>query len=669
MAGKSSWRFFEHGLRFAKAMVNDSDSQFLANLNQELNDAGFGEFHLSSSAQNLSQTTDIPSQAITANHFLRMHLEGRLPDPDDWQHLQSLSAICSELMAVRASVRRFSDPERDRYIQQLQILDQIHESVITMDLAGFILSWNAGAERLFGYTAEEAIGQNVIFLYENEEDDPQSDYFLTHGGRTMEVRRKRKNGEVFWASLTLSILKNEAGQPVAMAGYLTDISDRKQYEEKLDYLSYFDALTSLPNRQLFLKLADQQLQTGARKQQRCAVLYVDLNRFKLINDTLGHQYGNSLLIEVGKRLKATLREEDIVAHLNGDEFAVMLTDIAEEYHASVVANKILEALFVPLQIGEFPLQVGASIGISIAPADGEHADVLLHRADIAMGKAKLNRQGASGAYAYYSQSLDAQVSNQLAMESALRRALQCNEFYLVFQPKYHAQTSQLAGSEALVRWRDPERGIQSPAAFIPAAEKSDLIQELDAWVLDKACQQAAQWSALGIHPTRIAVNLSAKSFTAQLPQHIAGLLQRYRIAPDWLELEITESTLMHSEEEVITIMKGLVALGLTLTLDDFGTGYSSLTYLKRFPIACIKIDQSFVRGIPADVSDCAIASAIISMAKRLQLNVVAEGVETEEQLAFLRDAECAEVQGYLLAKPMSVDEYLTILRRQAVSGA
>ncbi|WP_423682126.1 putative bifunctional diguanylate cyclase/phosphodiesterase [Undibacterium sp. WLHG33] len=585
----------------------------------------------------------------------------------DLEKMNALAALTARLFAKRQHLLQQQDLNLQQQMLQMQILDQIHESVITMDLAGFILSWNRGAEKLFGYRSDEVLGKNILFLYDDEEsDDGMSaffDHFLEHGGREMEVRRRKKSGEVFWASLTLSPLINPDNQPVGIVGYLSDITQRKEAEKKINRLAYFDTLTQLPNRSLFKQLVDQSLQQLRRKQTSGALLFIDLNRFKPVNDTFGRQVGDALLTQVARRIQQTLRNEDMIARLGSDEFAVALTDVNQYYHASLVAQKILSALDAAFDIGIHELRVSASIGISLFPEDGMDADSLLQRADIAMFKAKRNSAGISGSYAFYSQDMDAHIAGKLFLESGLRKALDQQEFFLVYQPKIDVRSRTLVSVEVLLRWQHPERGLISPVEFISIAEESGLILQIDAWVLNSACRQAKSWQDTGLTPFRIAVNLSAKEFTSALPSKIEALLRQHQISPAWLELEITESMLMNSTESVIAIMEQLVALGVSLALDDFGTGYSSLSYLKRFPISSIKIDRSFVQGIPADASDCAIASAIIVMAHQLQLKVVAEGVETPEQYQFLSAASCDEVQGFLFSRPTSPQEITNLITK------
>ncbi|MCH8618770.1 EAL domain-containing protein [Undibacterium sp. TS12] len=590
--------------------------------------------------------------------------KGRINEADIAK-LNLLASLTAQLFSTRARLDQEQQASTQEQWQQTQIIEHIHESVITMDLAGFIISWNRGAQKLFGYTAEEVIGKNILFLYEEQDSDGELlyDSFLEHGGREMEVRRKKKSGEVFWASLNLSPLCDASGMAIGIIGYLSDITARKDAEQKINHLAYYDALTNLPNRSLFRQLVDNALLQSQRNSSSAAIIFIDLNRFKLINDTLGHDIGNELLRQVAARFQLTLRENDIVARLGSDEFAIALLDINQHFQASMVVQKLLHALNDAFMVAGHELRVGASIGISVFPQDGSEANALLQKADIAMYKAKRGAGNASGSFMFYSDSMNQSMAGRLYLESSMRKALENHEFYLQYQPKVDIKSGKIIGAEALVRWQRPDKGLISPAEFIPVAEETGLILQIDAWVLDTACAQARQWQDNGVMPFRIAVNVSAREFTNNLPVRVKEALQRHQISPEWLELEITESMLMHSAESVIAIMEQITAQGVVLALDDFGTGYSSLSYLKRFPIKTLKIDRSFIQGIPADKNDCAIAGAIILMAKQLNHKVIAEGVETRKQLDFLIRADCDEVQGYLYSRPVSAEQLLVLLNK------
>ena len=351
-----------------------------------------------------------------------------------------------------------------------------------------------------------------------------------------------------------------------------------------------------------------------------------------------------------------------LARLSGDEFAVGLFDISQHFEASTVAQKLLASLVEPFLIEGHDLRVGASIGISVYPQDGHDAETLLRLADIAMYRAKQDGGGDAESVAFYSQDMNLGMQARMRLETGLRHALAEHQLLLHYQPKYALGSGRMIGAEALVRWRHPVHGMIPPADFIPLAESTGLVVQVGEWVLEAACAQAQAWKQAGLPPIRIAVNVSAREFTSALPARVAAMLERYGLEAAWLELEITESTLMHNIERVIGIMDRITALGVALSLDDFGTGYSSLSYLKRFPIDTLKIDRSFTTGIPSDASDCAIATTIISIAQQLHHKVIAEGVETAEQMAFLNSAGCDEVQGYLFSRPLAAEEFERVLR-------
>ncbi|MBC3860871.1 EAL domain-containing protein [Undibacterium jejuense] len=665
----SDLRDVDLGVSLSEAIFGLQEEALDQQINYLIRNA-FDDAHLSfernCSQQEVCQN-NLCCQVSADTFYLLTGKEGRYTE-SDLQKLNYIAGMTARLFALRTKLEQQHALSVREHMLQTQILDQIHESVIIMDLAGFILSWNRGAEKMFGYAAHEVLGKNILFLYDDEEIDQSQDMdilnaFLTNGAQEMEVRRRKKSGEVFWASLTLSIITGVDGQPAGIVGYLSDITHRKEAEKKINQLAYFDGLTNLPNRSLFKQLADQTLQIAQRKQVNAALLFIDLNRFKPINDMLGHRVGDALLNVVAQRLVLALRDQDIIARLGSDEFAIALPEITTHSDASAVAQKIIESLQEAFYVGGHELRISASIGVSIFPNDGRDAEALLQCADIAMYQAKKIGDSQIGGFAFYDQDINVHIAEKLFFESAIRKALLAEEFFLQYQPKIDIRTKRLVSVEALLRWNHPERGLIPPAGFIGVAEESGLIQQVDSWVLDAACKQAKQWQWQGVPMFKVAINLSAKDFTEALPAKIDAALKKHQISAQWLELEITESMLMQNVENVISIMKQVVGLGVSLALDDFGTGYSSLSYLKRFPISSLKIDRSFVQGIPDDSNDCAIARAIIMMAHQLKLKVVAEGVETQEQLDFLQNAGCNEIQGYLFSRPVEATEIPNLLNK------
>jgi len=433
-------------------------------------------------------------------------------------------------------------------------------------------------------------------------------------------------------------------------------------QEELVKQASHDALTGLANRNLLADRLAQTLIHAGRTQRRAAVLLLDLDRFKTVNDSLGHNHGDTLLREVAVRLAGCVRRGDTVARLGGDEFVVVLADLAHAADAVPVAEKVLAALAAPLSLEGRELTIGASIGICTCPADGMDAETLLRNADIAMYRAK--EQGGRG-YAFYTAEMNARILERLEIEAGLRRAVDRGELLLHYQPIVDTRTRRITGAEALVRWRHPQKGLVPPDRFIPVAEESGLIVAIGDWVLRTACEQAAAWRRESLPSLRIAVNLSARQFAERnLAASVGEALRRAGCDASALELEITESTLMRDPDAALLAMHRINDLGVRLAIDDFGTGYSSLGYLKRFPVRKLKIDRSFVRDIRADADDAAIVSAIAALARKLGLGVVAEGVETEEQLRFLEEVACSECQGYLFSKPRPAAEFADLLRAE-----
>ena len=435
--------------------------------------------------------------------------------------------------------------------------------------------------------------------------------------------------------------------------------ERKQAEENLYSLAHFDTLTSLPNRRLFHDRVEHALVRATRSGKLAAVMFLDLDRFKTINDTLGHEAGDQLLRTVAERLRQCVREEDTVARLGGDEFTIVLEEIPDPDLGAVVAQKILQALEPSLMLGGQEVYISASIGISVYPMDSDTLENLLKNADTAMYRAK---ESGRNNYKFYSPEMNSSTLEHLEMETSLRRALDRNEFILYYQPKVSFTTGQIVGMEVLLRWERPEVGLVPPSEFIPILEETGLITPVGDWILRTACTQNRRWQELGLMPVCVAVNLSARQFDERLLDTVANALAQSGLEPGYLELEVTESLLMRDPDEAITMLEQIRELGVAnIDVDDFGTGYSSLSYLKRFPISAVKIDQSFVRGVPDDDEDNAICEAVIAMSHSLGLKVIAEGVENQRQLEFLGERKCDEIQGFYCSPPVPADEFEKLL--------
>lgn len=432
---------------------------------------------------------------------------------------------------------------------------------------------------------------------------------------------------------------------------------------ELDHLVHHDVLTGLPNRILLHDRLDQAIASTRRSGKQLAVLFMDLDRFKHINDSLGHGVGDQLLQSVGQRLLACVRQSDTISRQGGDEFVALIPDIDHAEDAALAAQKILAAIALPHHIEQHDLHIGVSVGISIYPGDGPDAETLIKHADTAMFHAK---DKGRNTYAFFEQQMTARAIARQSIEASLRLALERQEFVLHYQPKINLHSGTIVGIEALVRWQHPQRGLLEPAQFVPIAEDSGLILRIGRWVLREACRQAQAWQDAGLPPITIAVNTSALEFRAKdFLVNLRGILEETRLQPRYLELELTESVLMRDASATDSVLHALSALGIQLAVDDFGTGYSSLSYLRQFPINTLKIDRSFVNNMTRNANDASLVSAVISMGKSLKQRVIAEGVETAEQVAFLLGQHCDEGQGFFFGHPMVADALTPLLRSGA----
>ncbi len=569
--------------------------------------------------------------------------------------IAGLNRSIAELRESQENVRKLS-----------MVVEETGNSVVITDRQGAIEYVNPAFTRISGYTSEEAVGQKPGMI---KSGLTPPDYYrrmwqtLLAGKEWRgELLNRKKNGELFWENEVISVLRNVAGEITHFVAVKEDVTERKNYESQLEHQANYDALTELPNRNLSQDRLGQALSFARRHGRDLAVMFIDLDHFKNINDSLGHNIGDLLLKQVSARLAGCVREGDTVARQGGDEFVVILSEIAAEEDATVVARKILKAMVEPFTIEGHELYVTCSIGIALYPKDGEDGQTLLKNADAAMYRAKdLGRNNVQ----FYAAEMNAKAMERLTLENGLRHALERNEFVVHYQPQVDLRSGEITGMEALVRWQHPELGLISPARFIPVAEETGLIVPLGEWVLRTACEQNKTWQLAGLKPVSVAVNLSARQFKHQdLVQVVADILKETDLDPGYLELEMTEGLVMQNVEATIATLTRLKAMGVKLSIDDFGTGYSSLSYLKRFPIHTLKIDQSFVRNITTDPDDAVIAKTIISMAHDMQLKVIAEGVETEGQKSFLRLRHCDEMQGYLFSRPVPAGEFEVLLRER-----
>jgi diguanylate cyclase (GGDEF)-like protein/PAS domain S-box-containing protein len=479
------------------------------------------------------------------------------------------------------------------------------------------------------------------------------------GGYDIEYRVVHADGTVRWIHDRAFPVRDATGRVYRIAGIGEDITERKQAEARLVQLAHYDALTGLPNRALFNDRLQQTLQQARRDDWIVGVLFLDLDRFKLVNDTLGHAFGDCLLRQVSERIGQCLRPGDIAGRLGGDEFAVILPGLAEPQNAGLVAERILKALALPFDLDGAETYVSASIGIALYPADGEDGDALMRNADAAMyGAKQLGRNNCQ----YYTAEMNERATAKLQLETRLRRALERGEFLLHFQPRTSIASGEIAGLEALLRWRPPGNGLVPPGDFIPLLEETGLIVPVGEWVVRAACAQIGAWRDAGLEPAPVAINVSARQLAQKdFCETLGRALAEHAVEPRWIEIEITESSLMQNPEDAVTLLRRIRALGIRLAVDDFGTGYSSLGYLKRLPLDALKIDRSFIRDTTTNPDDAAITRTVTALAHALGLKVVAEGVETQDQLAFLGEIGCDEAQGFLLSPPVPAGECAGLL--------
>ena len=557
--------------------------------------------------------------------------------------------------------------ERKEATEQLRlfarIFDTINEGVIVTDSANNIVLVNPAFSSITGYSAAEAIGKNPRLLHSGLMDKVFYDKMwqsIKKTGRWQgEITDRRKNGESYVEWLSISTMKDERGEFSHHIAVVSDISERKAAEEHMVYIAQHDFLTDLPNRMMLHDRLTQAIAHAGREQRKVAVMFLDLDRFKAINDTLGHLVGDKLLQLVAGRISSVARTSDTVSRLGGDEFAIMLPYIENTDDIAMIAVKLLASIAGPYMVDGNEIEVTTSIGISVFPEDGIDSESLIAHADAAMYQAKGSGRNN---YQFFTREMNRRTLERILIKNKLIHALERNELFLLYQPQVDLQSGRIIGAEALVRWDNPLYGKVLPAQFIPIAEENGLIPPIGEWVLREACRQNQEWRKQGLMKITMAVNLSAVQFRQKnLGEIIKAILHESGLAPSGLELEITEGVVMQDAEAAILLLEDMKAMGLKLSVDDFGTGYSSLSYLKRFPIDKLKIDQSFVRDLTTDTDDAVIVSTIISMAHSLKLKVIAEGVESAEQLAFLKQQGCDEIQGYYFSQPVTAEEFTKLI--------
>jgi diguanylate cyclase (GGDEF)-like protein/PAS domain S-box-containing protein len=558
--------------------------------------------------------------------------------------------------------------QEERLRLQAAALQAAANAIVITDSHGRILWTNPAFSKLTGYSSEEALGRTPSFLKSGRHDNSfYADLWSTVlSGRVWhgELFNRRKNGSFYNEEQTITPVRSEAGQISNFVAIKRDITDRKRAEERIQHLAYFDAVTELPNRVLFQDRLTKAIAAADRRQEKLALVFLDLDHFKVINDSLGHSFGDLLLNEVATRLKQRVREQDTVARLGGDEFVVLLTEVKDIGDVAVAAKRAVDALSAGFFIQGRELNVTSSAGISIFPDHGTDSVALTKNADAAMYYAK--EKGRAN-FQFFTPEMNAQVMERLNLETSLRGALERNELFLMYQPQVEISTGRIVGAEALVRWQHPELGLVPPNKFIGIAENSGLIMPIGEWVLRTACAQARRWQDQGLPAIPIAVNVSAVQFRQEgFLELVRKVLDETGLPPQLLELELTESLIMSNADVIVSVLRQLKATGVKLSIDDFGTGYSSLSYLSQFPVYKLKIDRSFMRDLAVEADNAAITSTIISMAKSLKLKVIAEGVENEEQMSFLRRHQCDEIQGYYFSQPLKSDDFGNCLHQRTL---
>ncbi|MGH8420010.1 MAG: EAL domain-containing protein [Pseudomonas sp.] len=584
----------------------------------------------------------------------------------DWEGARA------RLLSLRDIADRKESQKQLRLLKRS--LEASYNGVIIVDARAVdfpIIYVSPSFERITGYRAEEVLGRNCRFL-QGEERDPLQVEDIRRGlaqardVRTV-VRNFRKDGTLFWNELFISPIINEQGVITHFVGIQNDITEQRRYENELSYNASHDVLTGLPNRALLEDRLGQGCKFAVRYQRSLAVMFIDLDGFKPINETIGHQFGDLVLVEVAKRMSEQVRPGDTVARMGGDEFIVLLPDLARSEDVVPIAERLINSISRPYRIQSIELHVTASIGITLSDGHVAQPTQLIQQADMAMYKAK---QEGRNNFQWYTKDLDLRVSERVNLRNEIQKAIESEAFELYYQPQIEGRSGKIVGLEALLRWKHPERGFISPASFIPVAEDTGQIIPLSMWVLNTACEHIGKLNGQGINAVVVAVNISSVHFQkSNFVESVQQVLAKHGLSAKLLELEITETVLLDNANRAIETLHQLKKLGVRLAIDDFGTGFSSLNYLKRLPIDKVKIDRSFVKEVISDRHDAAITQGIISIAHLLQLKVVAEGVETEPQLAFLKKSHCDEFQGFYFAKPMPFQEIKSFLNQHMQTQA
>lgn len=586
---------------------------------------------------------------LLAEGFNEMLSQIQLRDATLEEHRKNLQILVKQRTE---ELRKISD----RLVLHFQ---QLPFAVIDWDVDFRVVDWNPAAEKIFGFTKEEAVGKRgdelILSVNEPAGSNVWSSLLDGNGGEYSLNENITKDGRVIVCEWHNTRLIDENNQLVGIASIAEDVTEQKKIEQKLQYLAYYDELTGLPNRALFKDRLEIASHRADRNHTLIGIVFMDLDFFKTVNDTLGHGVGDILLQAVASRLKSSLRRSDTVSRFGGDEFAVLITDLHEAEEIEYILQNVYDQFTAPFEILEHVLHVSLSIGYCFYPLDATDSEMLLRNADAAMYYAK---ESGRNKYCRYQSEMTSYIQDELKIQNELITALKNGEFLLYYQPQLNLKSGIVSGVEALIRWNHPERGIVSPVEFIPIAEKTGLIVPIGEWVLRTACQQLKHWNDQGIHSFIMAINLSSRQFREEnFFNKTIDIFHEIGIDMNDIELELTESILIDDTAKIFNILSAFKGFGIHFSLDDFGTGYSSLSYLKHFPISKLKIDQSFVKNITTNRSDSTLVKAIIAMGRALNLTTIAEGVELEEQLDFLRQEGCDEIQGYFLGRPMPASQF------------
>ncbi|MDD1609366.1 MAG: PAS domain S-box protein [Methylococcaceae bacterium] len=654
-------RFLAVNQAFAKALGVDDPEQLVGKSDFDFYEPDLAEHHYQDDLAVLSSRQKQTAEEEYIDHFgLHSWIE---------TYKAPVIDINGEILGTVGFARDIT--ERKNNETDLRIAATAFESqdgMFVTDANQIILRINRAFTAITGYTAEDVIGQTPMIFNSYHQDDSFYaelwDCIFDVGAWQGEIWTQRKNGDLYLAWLMVTPVKDKQGNITHYVTALTDITVRKEAEEQIKQFAFYDSLTRLPNRRKLLERLDHCIAAGMREKSQFAVLMLDLDRFKAVNDNFGHLAGDELLQHVAERISKRLRSTDMVARLGGDEFVVLLNDISHKEDAARVADMIVADLTNPFHLSQHDnVQIGTSIGISLYPEHGDSSEMLMDNADVALYQAKNNGRGC---FAYFSESLTLATRQRLQLETKLRRGIEEQELRVFYQPAYDIATGKIIGAEALVRWQDLDE-LMPPSYFIPIAEETSLIIDIGAWVLYETCQQGKEWLDAGLPPITLSVNVSAPQIKrSNMVTLVSAVLTETDFPAEQLELEITEQGLMENNgsEFIVDILNSLHALGIRLAIDNFGTGYSSLAHLKSFPLDILKIDKSFINTISPHHDNMAIASTIIAMGHSLGFKVLAEGVETEEQLAFLSEKGCDFYQGYIKSKPLPAEEFTALLREQ-----